>query len=139
MRGYGDVHPTIAELRVGYVPICYQHPSSKKWIEAGEVLITECEVVASHELDPESGQAFFTLGYGVCMGHNEAKAISMAILDRSLQHGQTHGICISHFHSDHVLGLVAMKWGKGCPVDIFYPQGSNDYADLLQEPGPFEF
>lgn len=92
MRGYGDVHPTIAELRVGYVPICYQHPSSKKWIEAGEVLITECEVVASHELDPESGQAFFTLGYGVCMGHNEAKAISMAILDRSLQHGQTHGI-----------------------------------------------
>ena len=52
---------------------------------------------------------------------------------------QLHGICISHFHSDHVLGLVAMKWGKGCPVDIFYPQGSNDYADLLQEPGLLNF
>ena len=92
MRGYGDVHPTIAELRVGYVPICYQHPSSKKWIEAGEVLVTECEVVASHEIDPASGKPFFTLGYGACLGHNEAKAISMAILDRSMQHGKTHGI-----------------------------------------------
>lgn len=92
MRGYGDVHPTIAELRVGYVPITYQHPKSKKWIEAGEVLMTECEIVASHEIDPESGRPYFTLGYGACLGHNEAKAISMAILDRSMEHGKTHGV-----------------------------------------------
>ena len=33
----------------------------------------------------------FTLGYGACFGHNEVKAISMAILDRALQKGMRDG------------------------------------------------
>lgn len=103
MRGYGDVHPTIAELRVGYVPLCYEHPSSGENIEAGEVLITECEIVASHEIDEASGKPFFTLGYGACMGHNEAKAISMAILDRSMEHGKTHGVTHPSEDTEYVL------------------------------------
>ena len=46
MRGYGDVHPTVAELRVGYVPLMLPHPLTGEPVEAGEVLVTECEVVA---------------------------------------------------------------------------------------------
>ena len=56
-------------------------------MEIGEVEITECEVVAMYESDEQGGKAEFTLGYGACFGHNEVKAISMAILDRSLQKG----------------------------------------------------
>ncbi len=92
MRGYGDVHPTIAELRVGYLPVIAKHPVTGEDIEIGEVLITECEVVASHQIDPDSGQVYLSTGYGACFGHNETKAICMAILDRSLDNGRRHGV-----------------------------------------------
>jgi len=85
MRGYGDVHPTIAELRVGYLPVILPHPVTGEPAEAGEVLMTECEVVAMYESGNADAQPVFTLGYGACFGHNEVKAISTAILDRALQ------------------------------------------------------
>lgn len=91
MRGYGDVHPTVAELRVGYLPVFLPHPITGQPMEVGEVELTECEVVAMYEADEEGGKPLFTLGYGACFGHNEVKAISMAILDRSLQNGIQHG------------------------------------------------
>lgn len=96
MRGYGDIHPTIAELRVGYVPIYLPHPITGKPMEIGEIEMTECEVVAMYEGqdDGPSTQAskpVFSLGYGACFGHNEVKAISIAILDRALQLGMKHG------------------------------------------------
>jgi alpha-D-ribose 1-methylphosphonate 5-triphosphate synthase subunit PhnI len=91
MRGYGDIHPTVAELRVGYVPVMLPHPITGKPMEIGEVEMTECEVVAMYESDEEGGAPTFTLGYGACYGHNEVKAISMAILDRALQKGMRDG------------------------------------------------
>ena len=84
MRGYGDVHPTVAELRVGFLPVLLPHPVTGELTEVGEVEMTECEVVAMYEGNDKST---FTLGYGACFGHNEVKAISMAILDRALQKG----------------------------------------------------
>lgn len=94
MRGYGDIHPTIAELRVGYLPVLLPHPVTGELAEAGEVLMTECEVVAMYEAAPDGkggGKPVFTLGYGACLGHNEVKAISMAVLDRALQKGMRDG------------------------------------------------
>lgn len=91
MRGYGDVHPTVAELRVGYLPVLLPHPVTGELTEAGEVLMTECEVVAMFEPDNAGGKPMFTVGYGACFGHNEVKAISMAILDRALQKGMRDG------------------------------------------------
>ncbi|MFT7371433.1 MAG: alpha-D-ribose 1-methylphosphonate 5-triphosphate synthase subunit PhnI [Oleiphilaceae bacterium] len=91
MRGYGDVHPTVAELRVGYLPIMMPHPITGELSEIGEVEITECEVVAAYEGEDAKDKPTFTLGYGACFGHNEVKAISMAILDRALQKGMKDG------------------------------------------------
>lgn len=91
MRGYGDVHPTVAELRVGYLPVMLPHPVTGELMEAGEVLVTECEVVAMYEGGKDGDLPTFTLGYGACFGHNEVKAISMAILDRALQKGMRDG------------------------------------------------
>lgn len=91
MRGYGDIHPTVAELRVGYLPVMLPHPVTGEPTEAGEVLITECEVVAMYEGAEPGELPTFTLGYGACLGHNETKAISMAILDRALQKGMRDG------------------------------------------------
>jgi alpha-D-ribose 1-methylphosphonate 5-triphosphate synthase subunit PhnI len=91
MRGYGDVHPTVAELRVGYVPVELPHPVTGELIEAGEVLVTECELVAMHYKDDKESLPVFGLGYGACFGHNEVKAISMAVLDRAMQKGSATG------------------------------------------------
>ena len=83
MRGYGDIHPTIGELRVGFMPLKIIHPHTGEPYTVGEVKVTEAEVIA--RLDAEGETPKFTLGYGLCFGHNEVKAISMAVLDRAMQ------------------------------------------------------
>jgi alpha-D-ribose 1-methylphosphonate 5-triphosphate synthase subunit PhnI len=90
MRGYGDVHPTVGELRVGYLPVPVPHPVTGKPVEIGEVQVTECEIVAMFEKTNE-GAPVFTLGYGACFGHNEVKAIAMAVLDRAISVAAQNG------------------------------------------------
>jgi alpha-D-ribose 1-methylphosphonate 5-triphosphate synthase subunit PhnI len=82
MRGYGSVHPVIGELRVGYLPVPVKNPVSGAVECIGEILATEAEVIA--RLSGSAGSARFTLGYGLCFGHNETKAIAMAVLDRAM-------------------------------------------------------
>ncbi len=83
MRGYGDIHPTVGELRVGYLPVSIEHPQSGMPYTIGEVKVTEAEVIARFGV--AEGSPKFTLGYGLCFGHNEVKAIAMAVLDRAMQ------------------------------------------------------
>lgn len=83
MRGYGNVHPTLGELRVGYVPLVVNHPVKDLKITAGWLLVTEAEVIA--RMDDAQGTPRFTLGYGLCFGQDEIKAISMAVLDRAMR------------------------------------------------------
>jgi alpha-D-ribose 1-methylphosphonate 5-triphosphate synthase subunit PhnI len=83
MRGYGAVHPTVGELRVGHIPIVMAHPVTSRHETIGEVLVTEAEIIAHADSDDDGPR--FTLGYGLCFGHNETKAIAMAVLDRSIQ------------------------------------------------------
>jgi alpha-D-ribose 1-methylphosphonate 5-triphosphate synthase subunit PhnI len=116
MRGYGDIHPTVAELRVGYLPVCLPHPMTGEPQEIGEVLMTECEVVAMYEDGKGGDRPTFTLGYGACFGHNEVKAISMAILDRSLQKGLRDGAAhpseSQEFVLLHVDGIDSMGFAS---------------------------
>ncbi len=83
MRGYGDIHPTIGELRVGYIPVKIEHPYRNEPCTIGEIKVTEAEIIA--KFTDKEGNPKFTLGYGLCFGHNETKAISMAVLDRAMQ------------------------------------------------------
>ncbi len=83
MRGYGDIHPTIGELRVGYLPLKVKNPYTGKVFVVGEVKVTEAIVISKFTQDGDLPR--FTLGYGLCFGHNETKAISIAVLDRAMQ------------------------------------------------------
>jgi alpha-D-ribose 1-methylphosphonate 5-triphosphate synthase subunit PhnI len=85
MRGYGDIHPTIAELRVGRVAVRLPHPHRPgQSVYLGSIRLTEVEIVAEvHRREGEKPS--FSLGYGACFGHNEIKAISNAVLDRTLR------------------------------------------------------
>ncbi len=80
MRGYGNIHPTLGELRIGYLPLTIKHPLTGEPYVVGEVKVTEAEVLA--RMQAGDGMPKFSLGYGLCFGQNEIKAISMAILDR---------------------------------------------------------
>lgn len=85
MRGYGAIHPCLGELRVGYIELSISHPLIEgETITVGEVLITEVELIARMEDRGKDSIARFTLGYGICFGQNEIKAISMATLDRTM-------------------------------------------------------
>lgn len=84
VRGFGDIHPCLGELRVGYVPLYITHPgSAEKSVYVGRVLVTETEIIAQYSEGDKKNKPQLTLGYGLCFGHNELKAMAMAILDRS--------------------------------------------------------
>jgi len=107
MRGYGNIHPTIGELRVGYIPLLVAHPETQKPYLAGDIKVTEAEVVA--RFDHPDGKPMFTLGYGLCFGQNEIKAISMAILDRSMQATESKNPAQDQeFVLSHTDGIEAM-------------------------------
>ncbi|MCD5391052.1 carbon-phosphorus lyase complex subunit PhnI [candidate division NPL-UPA2 bacterium] len=85
MRGYGNIHPALGELRVGYLPLRIRHPWGEGTVYVGRVQVTEAEVISVHFTGEKEQAPKFTLGYGLCFGHNEIKAISMAVLDRTLR------------------------------------------------------
>jgi len=107
MRGYGDIHPTIGELRVGYMPVKIRHKYTKKEYTVGEVKVTEAELIA--RFTTKEGTPKFTLGYGMCFGHNETKAISMAVLDRAMQADEPKMVSEDNeFVLSHIDGIESM-------------------------------
>jgi len=40
-------------------------------------------------------------------------------------------IVISHFHPDHIYGLLNLSWSKGKHMTVFIPPDQEGYADLL--------
>ena len=117
VRGYGDIHPTLGELRVGHLPVEVAHPLTGEAVAIGEILVTECEMVsrvyaAGEQSKAEASLPKFGLGYGFCFGHNEVKAMSMSILDRVMSaakesgvHGQTGPAADEEFVLLHVDGI----------------------------------
>ena len=93
VRGFGDEHPYISELRTGNVFIKVKHPIYEdEEIIIGDMLVTECEIVSKASQNKTENSKTnsedknkMSLGYGLCMVNNENKAISMAILDKSLE------------------------------------------------------
>ena len=107
MRGYGSVHPVIGELRVGFLQVPFKNPRSGALECIGEVQVTEAEVIA--RLAETEGSARFSLGYGLCFGHNETKAIAMAVLDRAISGGETAAPSEDQeFVLTHVDGIESM-------------------------------
>lgn len=88
MRGYGAVHPTVSELRCGYVEVCIPYVlNESEEICIGDILVTEVEaLVPSHtETEEEFDKMTLSGGYGLIFGRNENKAIAMSIADASLE------------------------------------------------------
>ncbi|MFB6174035.1 MAG: carbon-phosphorus lyase complex subunit PhnI [Halobacteriales archaeon] len=103
LRGYGAVHPTLGEVRVGRLPVRIEHPYTGEEVTVTEAPVTECEAVVpvyAKREDPE-----FAFGYGLTFGRNERKAIAMSVLDASIQLGGDHPAENAEFVLDTVDGL----------------------------------
>jgi len=83
-RGYGVTHPFAGEIRIGKVRLSIEPEELGFPIEIGEISLTECEMVNQFQGNKDT-PAQFTRGYGLAFGHNERKAMAMALVDRALR------------------------------------------------------
>ncbi len=82
IRGFGPAHPTVGELRSGYVELFVPYaPDSSESVCIGEILITEVEC---YNCADDKDKLKLSSGYGAVFGRNENKAIAMAVLDYEL-------------------------------------------------------
>lgn len=87
MRGYGLIHPTVNELRLGYAEVELKHPVSGEVFSAGRVRVSHCEVVNQGGSENKQG---FTLGFSAALGWNEVKLIAGATLDLEMNAANPH-------------------------------------------------
>nr|MBP6019786.1 phosphonate metabolism protein PhnP [Burkholderiaceae bacterium] len=53
--------------------------------------------------------------------------------------GSLNGIFQTHYHADHVQGLLHLRWGKGPSLPVLGPQDPEGFADLYRHPGILDF
>lgn len=88
MRGFGSVHPTVAELRYGSIPLRVKDPSGRvRYI--GKIAVTEAEMIVEGKSAQKKAIPYYSIGYGLCFGQNDTKAICMGILDRAMRSPDT--------------------------------------------------
>ncbi len=84
MRGFGSVHPTVGELRYGSVGIRVTDKTGRiRYI--GKMEVTEAEMISKMKVTKKKGLPLYSIGYGLCFGQNDTKAICMGILDRAMR------------------------------------------------------
>ncbi len=83
-RGYGNNHPFVGEIRMGSVAVEIVPPELGFAIDIGDITVTECQMVNQFK-GSLTEPAQFTRGYGLVFGHNERKAMAMALVDRALR------------------------------------------------------
>jgi alpha-D-ribose 1-methylphosphonate 5-triphosphate synthase subunit PhnI len=83
-RGFGSVHPTVGELRYGSIPVQVKDGSGRKRY-IGKIEVTECEMITGSKPGKKNTPPYFSIGYGLCFGHNETKVICMSTLDSAMR------------------------------------------------------
>ena len=71
---------TLGEVRHGRLPVRVVHPLTGNPVEIGQIRATEAEAIEDLN-GPAEDRTRLDVGYGMCFGHNERKAIAMANLD----------------------------------------------------------
>lgn len=145
MRGYGLIHPTVNEVRLGYAEVRLAHPTTGATFSAGRVRVSQAEIVT--EFAGDSKKPELALGFCATLGWNEVKVISGGTLDMNMQKagekGEKHpahtpefvlyhtetvessGFCI-HFKLPHYVtfqsALDAMRQVRENPTGVNQPK-----------------
>lgn len=84
MRGYGESHGTVGELRVGDVAVRTADGRGRRRY-VGKIKVTEAEMIGRTRVKKKGAIPFLSVGYGLCFGQNETKVICMGMLDSALR------------------------------------------------------
>ena len=83
-RGYAENHPFAGEIRMGEISVMLLPDELGFEIDIGAIVVTECQMINQFAGGPHAPPQF-TRGYGLVFGESERKAMSMALVDRSLR------------------------------------------------------
>lgn len=53
--------------------------------------------------------------------------------------GSLNGVLQTHYHADHVQGLLHWRWGQGMRLPVLGPDDPDGFADLYKHPGMLDF
>jgi alpha-D-ribose 1-methylphosphonate 5-triphosphate synthase subunit PhnI len=114
-RGYGRTHPFVGEIRLGEVEVEFFAEEVRFVVPLGLITVTECQMINQFKGSATEAPRF-TRGYGLTFGHSERKAMSMALVDRSLRArelgeevtapAQDEEFVLSHSDNVHATGFV---------------------------------
>ncbi|MGJ8623441.1 MAG: carbon-phosphorus lyase complex subunit PhnI [Yoonia sp.] len=99
MRGYGQAHPTVNELRLAEAEVMVKHPCGTAF-SAGRVKVSQAEVVSKKTEN-------LGLGFGATFGWNEVKCISAATLDLNAKGAPKGSPTEEEFFLYHTEGVEA--------------------------------
>jgi alpha-D-ribose 1-methylphosphonate 5-triphosphate synthase subunit PhnI len=99
MRGYGQAHPTVNELRLAEAEVMVTHPSGTAF-SAGRVKVSQAEVVS------KQGETL-GLGFAATFGWNEVKCIAAATLDLNAKGAPKGSATEEEFFLYHTEGVEA--------------------------------
>jgi alpha-D-ribose 1-methylphosphonate 5-triphosphate synthase subunit PhnI len=135
MRGHGSVHPTVGELRVGLVDVRVTDPKGRsRYI--GRVRVTEAEMITKAKTTKKKAVPYYAIGYGLCFGQNETKAICMGILDRAMRESNTsapaHDQEFVLYHTD---GIEAMGFTNHLklPHYVTFQSGLSNVREAVEK------
>ncbi|MGB0372779.1 MAG: carbon-phosphorus lyase complex subunit PhnI [Opitutales bacterium] len=83
-RGYGGGHGTIGELRYGTPRVSVKDARGRTRC-IGRINVTECEMVGRGASGGKKSAPHYSVGYGLCFGQNETKAICMGKLENAMR------------------------------------------------------
>ncbi|WP_309571732.1 carbon-phosphorus lyase complex subunit PhnI [Deinococcus sp.] len=89
MRGYGLIHPTVNEVRLGYADVRVTHPGTGAVFSAGRVRVSQAEIVT--EFAGNGARPELALGFSATLGWNEVKTIAAATLDMNMNRQEASG------------------------------------------------
>jgi len=142
MRGYGLIHPTVNELRLGFAEVQVTHPITGVPFSVGQVRVSQAEVVTTSG-DKDSG---LSIGFAATLGWNEVKLIAAATLDMEMNQPappthfteefvmyhtepiESSGFCI-HFKLPHYVTFASSLDNLRKVAATFYADDSDDSVD----------
>jgi alpha-D-ribose 1-methylphosphonate 5-triphosphate synthase subunit PhnI len=107
MRGYGTVHPTVNEVRLGYAEVMLKHPVTGVTFSAGRVRVSQGEVVTPFSDKATDAEPQLGIGFTATLGWNEVKVISGAMLDMAMNEGTDHPMSNDEFILEHTESVEA--------------------------------
>jgi alpha-D-ribose 1-methylphosphonate 5-triphosphate synthase subunit PhnI len=102
MRGYGLIHPTVNELRLGYAEVEMTHPVTGAAFSAGRVRVSQGEVITS-----DGDKQGYQLGFAATLGWNEIKLIAASTLDMEMNNREPHPAHTEEFVMYHTESVEA--------------------------------